>query len=442
MNQQHAVTPIIASHERQHEADTQLYGRWLILARLVWFALVAFTLSVYIASLPSYLTTLQTVCRQAFCAYGQLSPDIVAAFQRFGLSVGSYTAFMLSLTIVFALVSFGASGVIFWRKSDDWLALLCALDLVVVGTIPVIYMLVTSHFAWQLPIQGVFVLFWLLGGLVYSLFPNGRFVPSFTSWLFVGYSIESVVYTFFTNPFNGFFIVPLWLGVAVDLLFASLAVGLTIAQVYRYRYVSTLVQRQQTKWVVYMFTAFTVWVVPGFLLALIFPRSLFPLVYILGFNCVLFLYPLTLSFAILRYRLWEIDVLINRTLVYGSLTAVLVVFYIGLVIGLQSLVHLVTGTLSEQPLVIVASTLAIAALFQPLRRRIQAIIDHRFYRRKYDAAKIVEAFSSTLRNEVDLHQLREHLLTVVQDTMQPSHISLWLREPASQPPRLDRMPPT
>jgi len=121
-------------------------------------------------------------------------------------------------------------------------------------------------------------------------------------------------------------------------------------------------------------------------------------------------------------------VLINRTLVYSTLTVLLALIYVGLVIGFGALVRLFTGQVSQSPVVIVASTLAIAALFQPLRHRIQAIIDRRFYRRKYDAAKIVVTFSATLRNEVDLSQLREHLLNVVQETMQPAHVSLWLRK--------------
>jgi len=191
--------------------------------------------------------------------------------------------------------------------------------------------------------------------------------------------------------------------------------------------VSNLVQRQQTKWVVYGLTANIVVVVPGLLLTLFFPRSLYPLVFTLVFNCALFLYPFTMGVAILRYRLWEIDVLINRTLVYGSLTVILTGVYVGLVIGLQELLR---GIINQgSGVAIVISTLAIYALFQPLRRRIQRIIDRRFYRSKYDAAKTMAAFSATLRQEVDLDQLREHLLAVVQQTMQPAHVSLWLRPP-------------
>jgi hypothetical protein len=135
--------------------------------------------------------------------------------------------------------------------------------------------------------------------------------------------------------------------------------------------------------------------------------------------------PVAVGIAILRYRLYEIDLIINRTLVYGSLTATLVALYFGGIVVLQRLFVLLTG--QQSTLAVVASTLLIAALFTPLRRRIQAFIDRRFYRRKYEARKTLEAFSATLRDETDLEALREGLVGVVRETMQPEHVSLWLR---------------
>jgi hypothetical protein len=141
--------------------------------------------------------------------------------------------------------------------------------------------------------------------------------------------------------------------------------------------------------------------------------------------------PIFTGVAIARYRLYDIDIVINRTLVYGALTAALVAVYFGGVSTLQALFRALTGQEQQPQLAIVVSTLAIAALFDPLRRRIQSFIDRRFYRRKYNAQKTLEAFSSKLRDETDLEALSGDLEGVVRETMQPAHVSLWLRPETS-----------
>jgi len=135
--------------------------------------------------------------------------------------------------------------------------------------------------------------------------------------------------------------------------------------------------------------------------------------------------PAAIGIAILRYRLYEIDVVINRTLVYGSLTVMLVALYFGGIVVLQRVFVALTG--QQSTLAVVASTLAIAALFNPLRRRVQALVDRRFYRKKYNATKTLATFNLRLREETDLDTLRSDMLGVVRQTMQPEHASLWLR---------------
>jgi hypothetical protein len=261
------------------------------------------------------------------------------------------------------------------------------------------------------------------------LIPDGRFVPGWIRWLalvMLGYWIAVAL-------------VPSWeLGRSLPslVLFFGFAIGAVLVQIYRYRHVSTPRQRQQTKWLVFGISLAVAGNIGARLLYYFVLLPLLPGSALAGaleitlIMLALLVIPATFGIAIFSSHLWDLDVLINRTLVYGTLTALLALVYFGLVIGLQSLFHLITGQVSQSPVVIVASTLAIVALFQPLRHRIQAIIDRRFYRSKYDAAKTVAAFSATLRQEVDLEQLREQLLAVVQETMEPSHVSLWLRPPA------------
>jgi hypothetical protein len=146
--------------------------------------------------------------------------------------------------------------------------------------------------------------------------------------------------------------------------------------------------------------------------------------------------PVAIGFAVLKYRLYDIDIIINRTLVYGSLTATLVALYFGGVAATQAILRALTGQTDQPQLAVVVSTLLIAALFNPLRRRIQSFIDRRFYRSKYDARKTLEAFSTRLRDQTDLETLNNELAGVIRETMQPAHVSLWLRP--DRPPKAEQ----
>ncbi len=202
-------------------------------------------------------------------------------------------------------------------------------------------------------------------------------------------------------------------------------------------------ERQQIKWIAFAASFVGVMYLIAMVFSFIFPSGawmaansplwldLVAYAALLSFAAV----PIAVGFAVLRYRLYDIDFLINRTLVYGSLTATLVAAYFGSIVLLQRVFVVLTG--QESTLAVVASTLVIAALFNPLRRRIQGFIDRRFYRRKYDAAKTLAAFNARLRDETDLHTLTDDLTGVVRETMHPAHVSLWLRETGDGSRRAD-----
>jgi hypothetical protein len=430
MRFQHAPIQTAINAEPHNTTDTRLHGRRLVLAWAAWALLSSGTLIAFAFSLPVYFTLLQAVCTGTGCVPGQPGPDTEATLHGLGLSLGGYVAFILVLTLVSMLVACTISGLLVWRKSNDWLALLVALMLIMLGTANIMYTLELSHSAWHIPAILLNILTFATVFLVDSLVPNGRFVPRWTRWLVPLWVLWGLIFLFFPALPSA--------GLLNNLIWLSGLACISVALIYRYQRMSSPMQRQQIKWIVFGESATILIVMVFNFPPLIFPAlsrtgSLYDL-FLAAINTLVLL-PAILSFAIaiLRYRLWEIDVIINRTLVYGALTGTLALVYVGLVIGLQALLR---GIISQDSSVaIVISTLVIAALFQPLRHRLQKFIDRRFYRSKYDAAKIIEAFSATLRNEVDLDELREQLVAVVQETMQPAHVSLWLRPPEGREER-------
>ena len=412
-----------------------LRRRWLLPARVAWVAVAITVLAIVLFSVPSSFEHYRTVCTAAseVCserAVGQLTPEGVLALREMGLSVGSYALFNVVVEKIFQLVWFAVGAIIFFRRSDNPMALLTSLFLVSFGPVAVIptaaYTLISSQPAWLLPVRSVEIVGTVCSVLFFFLFPSGRFAPRWTRWLAVAFIVFNDVHDVL---FAGLYSRSPALETVSYLVFLGIVVSLVYSQVYRYRRVSSPAQRQQTKWVVF---GTTVGVGGTFPLQLPVDLSLVggdtPLTLLflkVGFALSFMLIPLSIGVAVLRSHLFDIDILINRTLVYGSLTATLLALYFGAIVVLQRLFVVLTGERST--LAVVASTLVIAALFNPLRRRIQTFIDRRFYRSKYDARKTLEAFSSKLRDETDLQALNDDLVGVVRETMQPAHASLWLR---------------
>lgn len=412
-----------------HNDTTRISQPLLTLVRIAWMVIVVPTFVLFVANIPAYFAALHRLYFPGQLVFrGQLTLDDIHILQSWGLSLDFYATCMVLASLLFQF-SYAAVGVIlFWRRSYDRVALLASFALMMV---PFGYDFLTLQalppaWFWLIPTLSVIGNVSIL--LCAYVFPDGRFVPHWVRWL--------ALFMICFWVFNGIF--PFWplSPLIFDLILFGLIASTIIVQIYRYRTVSTSRQRQQTKWVVYGISIAALGNLGTRLLFafVLLPRShntlLLLSLEVLLVTCSMLVIPPTLGIAILRSRLWDIDVIINRTLVYAVLTAILALVYFVSIMVLQSFVNVLTGQLSlwsQSPLVIVASTLGIATLFQPLRQRIQAIIDRRFYRSKYDAARTLAAFSAALRNEVNLDELREALIQVVQETMQPSHVSLWLK---------------
>ncbi len=306
---------------------------------------------------------------------------------------------------------------IFWRRSDDWVAGLLSVTLMMTLSIDTFQVVFGSE---PLVLRLELVLSAISSSTLLCLFyvfPDGRFTPRWTRWAAAGQIGIQFGHVFFEQAY-------MERGIA---LLGLLLITAPVAQIVRYFRASDAAQRQQIKWVVFGLAV----TVPPVALAIVSYTVLSEanLSESLGFfawTAFLVVFPLSITVSILRYRLYDIDVIIRKTLVYGLLTAVLGLVYFGGVVLLQRLFGALTGV-TQSPLAVVVSTLAIAALFNPVRRRVQTLVDRRFVRRKYDARQVLANFAAAAQDEVELHQLTAELAQVVEVTLQPEHVGVWLR---------------
>jgi hypothetical protein len=345
--------------------------------------------------------------------------------------------------LVFSSIWFGVGGLILFRTPNQWIALVVAFTMI---TFPTQFDNLFDNLVQTYPVMGLPVHFlaYLIGlglPLFIALFPNGRWSPHWVRWIII---LDAVL----TLPQ---YFAPAWLAntglPAEAVVITQLAVRLGMlalllaAQAIRYRWFSTPIERLQARWVV-LGVRSGLGIVAG--LVVVWALGMLPTTGWLAsfasqivYQTAVVLIPVSVAIAILRYHLFDIDIIIRRTLVYTILTALLGLVYYGGVVVLQAILTADRGLLTgggslsrgqPSPVVIVISTLLIATLFNPLRKRIQDFIDRRFYRRKYDAEKALAEFAAAARNETDLQTLTGKLVTLVGETMQPERAGLWLKQ--------------
>ena len=421
-------------------SPTRCSGPRLILVRVLWLAIVSLAL---IPAAASFITLLGKRSLDILFQSGvfTIDPEISTGLQDLGLGqdllLGTDVGFRLLSIAVFAVTGV----VIFVRKSDDWMTALVSCTLL------------TSAAAWFAPLQvldtdslvrraGELVgnglpftpeitgsLAGLLIVLFMYLFPDGRFVPPGTRYAAGALALHVLLWNLFPGSALD---AGTWPDAAQIALVVLVAGSGLLAQMYRYLILSGPVHKQQTKLVVSALVVVASVLVLLFALnpglgaglsdlSVVTPRveALYNLILLAVLGATLLTLPLSIGVSVLRYRLWDIDVLINQTLVYGALTAILGSAYFGIVFGIGA----VAGS---SYVTVAAATLAVAAAFEPLRRKLQRLIDRYFFRKRYDADHTLEEFSARLREQIDLEELSAEMLKIVDDTVMPAGVSLWV----------------
>jgi hypothetical protein len=399
-----------------------LTGRVLLLARAVWIMLAASQLLSFLPLLPRYATLADHPCPQR-CA---LTAQDATALTRAGFSPHLYVWLLFAATVFSVAAAMTMAILLFLRRSYDRMALIAAYFILILPTtllfnfVPIVTSYAQST-AFTLPLALDIAFGSLQTVAIFGLFlvfPSGQFAPRWMWTLLVGFVV-------FTSALDLLPALQDRLILGWEVFFVAAIANIA----YRYRRVSTPHEQQQTKWVGFGFFVFIV-ALQLYWIPLSTPLGVTiytPLAYLL-YELLLPAVPITFFIAIQRHRHYDIDAIIRRALIYGVLTAVLVAIYAACILGAQAVFGAIGGpAVSDSPLLIVLTTLVTAALFLPLRRRTQLVIDRRFYRGKYDAARVLAPFAAALQSDVDLEHVCDHLAGVVDETMRPAHVSIWPR---------------
>ena len=424
MNLPSASTQPPVNAQLSGEADTHLHGRWLLLTRVVWISIALLALGLSVASIPTSFASLYVLCTDApaTCSdNGYLTPDYLRALQALGLSLDVFATYLVALVIVFAVVYAAIGAVLFLRKSDDRMALFASLTLV---TFPAAFnytTLATLPSAWWWPSQFVI----LLGNsslfLFFYLFPTGRFVPRWARWLWIAVFMFWAANGFFPSlPFNH--------SLLRNALFLGFVGSILAAQLYRYWRVSNAEQRQQTKWVVFGLSIGLGGFLALRLCSLFFP-SLFPpgprtdLIKSTAEFLFLLFVPLSIGVAILRSRLFDIDSIINRTLVYGTLSVSIIGLYVLVVSYLGALFRS-----SDNLLISLLTTGLIAVLFQPLRTFLQRGVNRLLYGQRDEPYAVITRLSQRLEVALAPDAVWSTIVETVARALKVPYVAILLQE--------------
>jgi hypothetical protein len=417
---------MITTNDRTSETP----GGLLFTARAMLALSIACLLVVWLVSLPDYFTriTLLTVA-----TYSQAGEDIVSnalvqseAAAR-GLSLPAYALYQIGYSWLIIFTFWFVAALILWRAQNQWYSWFTALILVGLGAVTTLLVFNVTQ-PLRVIMASVELLSWIVWPGMFTwlfLFPGSGAAPQW-AWrlvlalqlVFLALSVQGFLAEWdMIAPGAGDF--QFTLGGPLALITLGL---IFYAQLFRYRGIYAIVEKQQVKWFVFglvllMLTVSVVLFLPS--------AEANPYAQDVG-GIVLLVIPISIGIAILRYRLYDIDVIIRKTLVYAVLSGLLGLIYFGTVLLLQAMIGRVAD--EQSPLIIVVSTLLIAALFTPLRQRVQALIDRRFYRQKYDAQQVLAHFAQTARDEVSLEVLTAELTRIVQETMQPEQATIWLKK--------------